>query len=52
MAFGVLLDTIVVRSLLVPALVYEVGRPVWWPSRLARRHEPEPSQVPAEVRAS
>jgi RND superfamily putative drug exporter len=38
-AFGVLLDTIVVRSLLVPALVYEVGRRVWWPSRLARRDE-------------
>ena len=49
-AFGVLLDTIVVRSLLVPALVYEVGKPVWWPSRLARRDEPEPEEVPAEVR--
>ena len=32
-AFGVLLDTIVVRSLLVPALVYDIGRHVWWPSR-------------------
>ncbi|HSE54764.1 MAG TPA: MMPL family transporter, partial [Nocardioidaceae bacterium] len=33
-AFGVLLDTIVVRSLLVPALSYDIGPPVWWPSRL------------------
>jgi RND superfamily putative drug exporter len=33
-AFGVLLDTIVVRSLLVPALAYDLGSPVWWPSRL------------------
>ena len=33
-AFGVLLDTIIVRSLLVPALAYDVGPPVWWPSRL------------------
>jgi len=49
-AFGVLLDTIVVRSLLVPALVYEVGRPVWWPSRLARRDEPDPEEIPTEVR--
>ena len=49
-AFGVLLDTIVVRSLLVPALVYEVGRPVWWPGRLARRDEPDPEEIPAEVR--
>lgn len=35
-AFGVLLDTLVVRSLLVPALVHDVGRAVWWPSRLRR----------------
>ncbi|MGN8048260.1 MMPL family transporter [Curtobacterium sp. 22159] len=35
-AFGVLLDTIVVRSLLVPALVYDLGRHAWWPSRLSR----------------
>ncbi len=33
-AFGVLLDTIVVRSLLVPALSYDIGPAVWWPSRL------------------
>ena len=33
-AFGVLLDTIVVRSLLVPALAYDLGPRVWWPSRL------------------
>ena len=35
-AFGVLLDTIVVRSILVPALSYDIGRTIWWPSRLAR----------------
>ena len=43
-AFGVLLDTFVVRSVLVPALVLDVGQKVWWPSRLARTdgaHEPE-----------
>ncbi len=32
-AFGVLLDTIVVRSLLVPALAYDLGSKIWWPSR-------------------
>jgi RND superfamily putative drug exporter len=36
-AFGVLLDTIVVRSLLVPALVREIGGKVWWPSKLQDR---------------
>ncbi len=35
-AFGVLLDTLIVRSLLVPALVHDIGPGVWWPSRLAR----------------
>ena len=35
-AFGVLLDTLVVRSLLVPALTLLVGRRVWWPGALAR----------------
>jgi RND superfamily putative drug exporter len=35
-AFGVLLDTLIVRSLLVPALSHDIGRAIWWPSRLAR----------------
>jgi RND superfamily putative drug exporter len=35
-AFGVLLDTILVRSLLVPALSYDIGRRIWWPSKLGR----------------
>ena len=33
-AFGVLLDTIIVRSLLVPALVRQIGPKIWWPSKL------------------
>jgi RND superfamily putative drug exporter len=36
-AFGVLLDTIIVRSLLVPALVHDIGPKIWWPSKL--QHE-------------
>lgn len=35
-AFGVLLDTFAVRSFLVPALGYDIGRAIWWPSKLAR----------------
>ncbi len=36
-AFGVLLDALVVRALLVPALVYDAGDRVWWPSKMGRR---------------
>ncbi|GHE63906.1 putative membrane protein [Streptomyces vinaceus] len=36
-AFGVLLDTLVVRSLLVPALVIDIGPRAWWPGALSRR---------------
>jgi RND superfamily putative drug exporter len=38
-AFGVLLDTLVVRSLLVPALVVDIGPKAWWPSTLAGMRE-------------
>ena len=33
-AFGVLLDTLLVRSILVPALVHQFGSKIWWPSKL------------------
>lgn len=38
-AFGVLLDTIVVRSLLVPALVRIIGPKIWWPSKLQHQND-------------
>ncbi|MER6347160.1 MMPL family transporter [Streptomyces sp. NPDC001595] len=38
-AFGVLLDTLVVRSLLVPALVRDIGPRAWWPGRLSRTRD-------------
>lgn len=34
-AFGVLMDTILVRSILVPALSHDIGKKIWWPSKLA-----------------
>ncbi|HLK00456.1 MAG TPA: MMPL family transporter [Streptosporangiaceae bacterium] len=40
-AFGVLLDTLVVRSVLVTALNLDLGRWVWWPSKLSRQPELE-----------
>ena len=56
-AFGVLLDTFVVRSILVPALTFDLGRRIWWPSRMARRsvvagglaREPEPRRTAVAV---
>jgi putative drug exporter of the RND superfamily len=36
-AIGVLLDTIIVRSVLVTALNLDLGDRIWWPGRLARR---------------
>jgi RND superfamily putative drug exporter len=36
-AFGVLLDTLIVRSILVPALVHEIGPKIWWPSKLQNK---------------
>jgi putative drug exporter of the RND superfamily len=46
-AFGVLLDTLVVRSVLVTALNMDLGRWVWWPSRLGRHPAPE-AELPRE----
>ncbi|WP_336625313.1 MULTISPECIES: MMPL family transporter [unclassified Microbacterium] len=54
-AFGVLLDTFVVRSLLVPAAAYDRGRVIWWPSKLSRSDAaaiPVETMTRAEYRAS
>ncbi len=51
-AFGVLLDTIIVRSVLVTALNLDLGRWMWWPSKLATRPAPEkelPLGEPSEL---
>jgi RND superfamily putative drug exporter len=48
-AFGVLVDTFVVRSMLVPAIITVVGERSWWPSALARRAAPAEA-IEAEAR--
>jgi RND superfamily putative drug exporter len=50
-AFGVLLDTVLVRSLLVPALAYDLGRRIWWPGKLSRLEAQEANKLegPAEI---
>ena len=49
-ALGVLVDTFIVRSMLVPAIITVVGDKSWWPSKLkppappAQKREPQPAQ--------
>jgi RND superfamily putative drug exporter len=51
-AVGVLIDTLIVRSLLVPGLCHDIGDRIWWPSRLARRAgRAEPRAGSSEPRA-
>ena len=51
-AFGILLDTIVVRSVLVTALNLDVGRWMWWPSKLAQKPDPAPDELSRERAAA
>jgi len=44
-AIGVLLDTFIVRSILVPALTFDLGRRIWWPSALSRSDAPGEQEV-------
>jgi RND superfamily putative drug exporter len=51
-AFGVLLDTFVVRSVLVTALNLDVGRWIWWPSALARKRDVDLGELEAAPAAA
>ena len=48
-AFGVLLDTFVVRTLLVPALSLDIGKKIWWPSKLAKDDSPNDAEEEKEL---
>ena len=48
MAVGVLLDTIIVRSVLVTALNLDIGRHMWWPSELARKRDVDVDELERE----
>jgi RND superfamily putative drug exporter len=50
-ALGVLLDTLVVRSVLVTALNLDIGRRIWWPSRLASKPDVQPTEAAEEAAA-
>jgi RND superfamily putative drug exporter len=48
-AFGVLLDAAIVRSILVPALTLELGEKTWWPSRLWRERTRRAPALPPKT---
>jgi putative drug exporter of the RND superfamily len=48
-ALGVLLDTMVVRSVLVTALNLDIGSAIWWPSRLDRHSSREDESDPTTL---
>jgi putative drug exporter of the RND superfamily len=50
-ALGVLLDTFIVRSVLVTALNLDVGRHIWWPSKLYRKRDVQPDELKDEAAA-
>jgi RND superfamily putative drug exporter len=45
-AFGVLLDTLVVRSILVTALNLDIGPKIWWPNKVSRQRDVTAAQAP------
>jgi RND superfamily putative drug exporter len=47
-AFGVLLDTIIVRSILVTGLNLDLGRHMWWPAKISKREHDEQFKAPDE----
>ena len=50
-ALGVLIDTLVVRSVLVTAINLDAGHRIWWPSKLDTGDEPTPAEAAREVDA-
>jgi RND superfamily putative drug exporter len=52
LALGVLMDTFLVRTLLVPSAAVLVGRWNWWPSRLARLAGPRQAGEPGATLTS
>ncbi len=51
-ALGVLLDTLIVRSILVTSLNLDIGPKIWWPSKLSREPDVPAAEAPQLVLAN
>lgn len=51
-ALGVILDTMIVRSVLVTAMNLDIGGRIWWPSKLDNGQQPDPDEQPELVGAA
>ena len=51
-AFGILLDTLIVRSVLVTALNLDLGHWMWWPAKLTHKPDPALPELNSERAAS
>jgi putative drug exporter of the RND superfamily len=49
LAIGILMDTFLVRTLLVPSTVALLGRWNWWPARMGRGRAVTPAPGPASI---
>ena len=52
LALGILMDTFLVRTLLVPSTVVLLGRWNWWPSKMSRKDAVITAPAPADSAAS
>src|SRR6266853_1829534 len=52
LALGILMDTFLVRTLLVPSTVVLLGRWNWWPSRMSRARAVPDAAAPPAVRSA
>jgi RND superfamily putative drug exporter len=50
-ALGVILDTWIVRAILVTSLNLDLGHRIWWPSKLDQGHEQTPTEAAEKVDA-
>ncbi|MFE9577288.1 MMPL family transporter [Nocardia sp. NPDC006044] len=49
---GILLDTFLVRTVVIPALFSLIGPKIWWPNPLSRVREPDRESAPDPVRSA